>query len=91
MRDLGMTFRAVAEKLNEEGVRTLRGGSSWRVSSVQAACGYKRPPPRPKSSHLPASQASTAGEEVSGGIAGTSCRESVLASYLSSVRRTSRL
>lgn len=54
MRDAGMTFRAVAEKLNAEGVPTLRGGTVWRVSSVQAACGYKRPPPRRKSSHLPA-------------------------------------
>jgi len=54
MRDSGMTFRAVADKLNGEGVPTLRGGTTWRVSSVQAACGYKRPPPRRKSSHLPA-------------------------------------
>lgn len=54
MRDAGLTFRAVADKLNEEGVPTLRGGTVWRVSSVQAACGYRRPPPRRKSSHLPA-------------------------------------
>lgn len=54
MRDSGMTFQAIADKLNEEGVPTLRGGTAWRVSSVQAACGYQRPPPRRKSSHLPA-------------------------------------
>lgn len=54
LRESGLTFRAVAEKLNEEGVPTLRGGTTWRVSSVQAACGYQRPRPPRKASDLPA-------------------------------------
>jgi DNA invertase Pin-like site-specific DNA recombinase len=43
MRADGMTLQAIADKLNAEGVATVRGGSHWRPSSVQAATGYKRP------------------------------------------------
>jgi hypothetical protein len=43
MRASGMTLQAIADTLNREGVPTLRGGSKWRPSSVQAATGYKRP------------------------------------------------
>ena len=43
MRARGMTLQAIADKLNDEGVATLRGGAHWRPSSVQAAAGYKRP------------------------------------------------
>jgi DNA invertase Pin-like site-specific DNA recombinase len=43
MRASGMTLQAIADTLNKEGVPTLRGGSKWRPSSVQAATGYKRP------------------------------------------------
>jgi DNA invertase Pin-like site-specific DNA recombinase len=43
MRASGMTLQAIADALNTEGVPTLRGGSKWRPSSVQAATGYKRP------------------------------------------------
>jgi hypothetical protein len=43
MRAEGMTLQAIADTLNAEGVPTLRGGSRWRPSSVQAAAGYKRP------------------------------------------------
>ena len=43
MRASGMTLQAIADTLNREGVPTLRGGSEWRPSSVQAAVGYKRP------------------------------------------------
>jgi hypothetical protein len=43
MREGGMTLQAIADTLNAEGVPTLRGGSEWRPSSVQAAAGYKRP------------------------------------------------
>jgi hypothetical protein len=43
MRESGMTLQAIADTLNGEGVPTLRGGSEWRPSSVQAAAGYKRP------------------------------------------------
>ena len=42
----GMTLQAIADRLNEDGVSTLRGGAEWRPSSVQAAAGYKRPPGR---------------------------------------------
>jgi DNA invertase Pin-like site-specific DNA recombinase len=43
MRKAGMTLQAIADRLNEEGVPTLRGGARWRPSSVQATVGYKRP------------------------------------------------
>jgi DNA invertase Pin-like site-specific DNA recombinase/peptidoglycan hydrolase-like protein with peptidoglycan-binding domain len=43
MRANGMTLQAIADRLNEEGVPTLRGGEKWRPSSVQAAVGYRRP------------------------------------------------
>jgi DNA invertase Pin-like site-specific DNA recombinase/peptidoglycan hydrolase-like protein with peptidoglycan-binding domain len=43
MREEGMTLQAIADTLNDEGVPTLRGGSRWRPSSVQAATGYRRP------------------------------------------------
>jgi DNA invertase Pin-like site-specific DNA recombinase len=43
MRHEGMTLQAIADQLNAEGVPTLRGGSEWRPSSVQAAAGYRRP------------------------------------------------
>jgi DNA invertase Pin-like site-specific DNA recombinase len=43
MRGAGMTLQAIADALNDEGLPTVRGGSHWRPSSVQAALGYKRP------------------------------------------------
>jgi DNA invertase Pin-like site-specific DNA recombinase/peptidoglycan hydrolase-like protein with peptidoglycan-binding domain len=43
MRSEGMTLQAIADRLNADGVPTLRGGSEWRPSSVQAAAGYRRP------------------------------------------------
>jgi DNA invertase Pin-like site-specific DNA recombinase len=46
MRAEGMTLQAIADRLNEEGVPTVRGGAKWRHSSVQAAAGYKRQRPR---------------------------------------------
>jgi DNA invertase Pin-like site-specific DNA recombinase len=46
MRANGMTLQAIADRLNREGVSTLRGGEKWRPSSVQAAAGYRRPPRR---------------------------------------------
>lgn len=42
MREAGMTLQAIADRLNEEGVPTVRGGALWRHSSVQAAAGYRR-------------------------------------------------
>jgi DNA invertase Pin-like site-specific DNA recombinase len=44
MRASGLTLQAIADRLNQEGVPTLRGGEKWRPSSVQAAVGYRRPP-----------------------------------------------
>jgi DNA invertase Pin-like site-specific DNA recombinase len=46
MRIAGMTLQAIADRLNEEGVPTIRGGSLWRHSSVQVAAGYRRRPRR---------------------------------------------
>jgi DNA invertase Pin-like site-specific DNA recombinase len=43
MRAEGMTLQAIADRLNEEGVPTIRGGVKWRPSSVQASLGYRRP------------------------------------------------
>jgi Recombinase len=43
MRANGMTLQAIADRLNEEGVPTVRGGAEWRPSSVQATAGYRRP------------------------------------------------
>jgi DNA invertase Pin-like site-specific DNA recombinase len=62
MREQGMTLQAIADVLNEEGVPTLRGGKEWRPSSVQAAVGYRRPPPRPAHS-----RAEPGRSDVSGG------------------------
>ena len=41
MRKRGMTLQAVADKLNDEGVPTLRGGAEWRASSVRAVLNRK--------------------------------------------------
>ena len=43
MRSEGLTLQGIADRLNEEGIPTLRGGQMWRPSSVQAALGYRRP------------------------------------------------
>lgn len=42
LREQGMTMQAIADRLNEEGVPTLRGGTRWRPSSVHTTIGYKR-------------------------------------------------
>jgi DNA invertase Pin-like site-specific DNA recombinase len=57
MREQGMTLQAIADKLNEEGVPTLRGGAMWRPSSVQRATGYRRPSSTGRSIELPRSEA----------------------------------
>jgi DNA invertase Pin-like site-specific DNA recombinase len=43
MRRAGMTLRAIADRLDDEGVPTLRRETRWRPSSVQATLGYRRP------------------------------------------------
>ena len=50
MRAANMTLQAIADRLNAEGVPTLRGGKMWRPSSIQSALGYRRPAPP---DHLP--------------------------------------
>ncbi len=53
MREQGMTLQAIADRLNEEGVPTLRGGAMWRPSSVQRATGYRRPSASSRGIELP--------------------------------------
>jgi len=53
MRAQGMSLQAISDTLNAERVPTLRGGTHWRPSSVQAATGYKRPPTRPAGIEIP--------------------------------------
>ena len=60
MRAEGMTLQAIADRLNEEGVPTIRGGVKWRPSSVQAAVGYRRPQQRDGA----AREAESGGEEA---------------------------
>jgi hypothetical protein len=55
MRERGMTLQAIADTLNADGVPTLRGGALWRPSSVQRACGYRRPSSGARGIELPAS------------------------------------
>jgi DNA invertase Pin-like site-specific DNA recombinase len=53
MRSAGTSWQKIADTLNDAGVPTVRGGMCWRVSSVQAAAGYVRPPRRASPSRLP--------------------------------------
>lgn len=53
MRGRGLTLQAISNKLNADGVPTLRGGREWRPSSVQSAAGYARRKPRRKAPELP--------------------------------------
>ena len=46
MRAANMTLWQIADQFNAEGIPTLRGGSQWRPSSIQAALGYRRPGPQ---------------------------------------------
>jgi DNA invertase Pin-like site-specific DNA recombinase len=54
LRDSGCTLQGIADALNADGVPTLRGAAAWRVSAVQSALGYKRPPRLRKPTDLPA-------------------------------------
>jgi hypothetical protein len=48
LHEQGLSLRAIADRLNAEAIPTLRGGATWRASSVQSAIGYQRPrPPAP--------------------------------------------
>jgi DNA invertase Pin-like site-specific DNA recombinase/peptidoglycan hydrolase-like protein with peptidoglycan-binding domain len=42
MKHHGMTLRAIANQLNAEQVPTVRGGTEWRASTVQAVLHYHR-------------------------------------------------
>jgi DNA invertase Pin-like site-specific DNA recombinase len=53
MRSRGMTLQAIADKLNAENVPTLRGGSRWRPSAIQATAGPKRRKPQRHPPTLP--------------------------------------
>jgi DNA invertase Pin-like site-specific DNA recombinase len=53
MRSAGMSLQAIADALNADGVPTLRGGTCWRPSSVQAATGYRRPAVKARGVELP--------------------------------------
>jgi DNA invertase Pin-like site-specific DNA recombinase len=37
MRATGLSLRAIAATLNDDGVPTIQGGSEWRASSVRSA------------------------------------------------------
>jgi peptidoglycan hydrolase-like protein with peptidoglycan-binding domain len=56
MRSSGMTLQAIADRLNAEGVPTLRGGKLWRPSSVQVALGYRRPGQARGTGYIPKGQ-----------------------------------
>jgi DNA invertase Pin-like site-specific DNA recombinase len=53
MRERGATYQAIADKLNAEGIPTLRGASQWTVSGVRGAAGYKPPRARRARPELP--------------------------------------
>lgn len=53
LRSAGLTLREIAETLNADGVPTLRGGSTWRPSSIQSVVGPKRRAARRKAIDLP--------------------------------------
>jgi DNA invertase Pin-like site-specific DNA recombinase len=51
--DEQMTYQAICDRLNAEGVPTARGAAAWSVSAVQSSLGYQRPK-RAKAADLPA-------------------------------------
>jgi DNA invertase Pin-like site-specific DNA recombinase len=53
LRSRGWTLQRIADRLNAEGVPTIRGGERWRASSVQVAAGYRRRKPRRPQVDLP--------------------------------------
>ena len=69
MRSANMTLWQIADQLNAEGIPTLRGGTQWRPSSIQAALGYKRPGPQDR---LPALD-NRGGNGGNGHVRGSDC------------------
>lgn len=53
LKDEGLSLQAIADRLNADGVPTVRGAAQWTKSSVRGACGYVRPPARRKRANLP--------------------------------------
>lgn len=53
LREAGNSYQKIADVLNAEGVATMRGGTEWRVSAIQAALGYRRPRQAHKPADLP--------------------------------------
>jgi DNA invertase Pin-like site-specific DNA recombinase len=53
LRDDGSRLRQIANELDVHGILTLRGGATWRASSVQTALGYRRSRRDRRSSLLP--------------------------------------
>jgi DNA invertase Pin-like site-specific DNA recombinase len=53
LRTRGHTLQAIADRLNKEGVPTLRGGTEWRPSSIQTAAGLRRRRTRRRAVDLP--------------------------------------
>lgn len=49
----GKTLSEIARVLTAEGWETVRGGTTWRASSLQVIVGYKRPPVRRRRAELP--------------------------------------
>ena len=47
-RNGGSTWQGIADRLNLDAVPTARGGSQWRIRTVQNAAGFGRPTARPK-------------------------------------------
>src|SRR3954454_19473738 len=56
MHERGMSLQAIADRLNQDGVPTVRGGAMWRPSSVQRAVGYQRPPRPQRGIEVPRSR-----------------------------------
>lgn len=52
-RESGATWQTIADRLNADEEPTVRGGTHWRVSSVQSAAGYVRPTEKARRITLP--------------------------------------
>jgi DNA invertase Pin-like site-specific DNA recombinase len=59
-REAGSSWQKIADGLNRDGLPTARGGAEWRVSAVQVAAGYVRPPAKRKRSYIETLLARTA-------------------------------
>jgi DNA invertase Pin-like site-specific DNA recombinase len=52
--DEELTLRQICDRLNAEGVPTMRGAVKWQPSAIQSALGYKRPRKPRRIAELPA-------------------------------------